>query len=121
MAKTKNWKKKISKVLEILRIYGFQPTKLSCLKRKRNDSFKTLNVLPPTFDKGLFCLCQICGSDYDINHTVTITENWIFDSNHEHALPLGQDGMDVCCSTKNEYIFYEKCTLVYKFVHNDIP
>ena len=30
-------------------------------------------------------------------HVVTTVGSWIFDSNHEHAIPLSKDGFDACC------------------------
>ena len=60
-------------------------------KRKRgeikdkNDYFDIL-----LNGKSLFTICQVSGSDSNGNHSVAITNEWIFDSNCKNALPLSK-------------------------------
>lgn len=49
------------------------------------------------FDKGDFTLCQLCGSDGNKNHTITITKEWIFNTNFSHAIPLNEENLHKCC------------------------
>ena len=47
------------------------------------------------------------GSDGQVNHAVGIFNNWIFDSNEDHAIPLSQEGLDYCVSTptlRNKFV-----------------
>ena len=45
---------------------------------------------------------QLFGVDGNMEHGVTVLDNYIFDSNHPTALPLTQDNMNFCCSTPTE-------------------
>jgi hypothetical protein len=44
-------------------------------------------------------LCVLKGSDGGINHAVTVVENYIFDGNCQHALPLTIQSLNWCCSS----------------------
>ena len=62
--------------------------------KEKNDYFDIL-----VNDKGLFTICQLCGSDSNSNHSVAITNEWIFDSNYKYALPLSKENLDKCCKS----------------------
>ena len=40
----------------------------------------------------------LCGSDGSVSHSVSICQNYIFDSNRRHALPMLKESLDWCCS-----------------------
>ena len=107
----------VVKINKKLRAHGFQIQVLKQKKRKRSGIYINLNILDKEFDFGLFCLVQLCGNDLDINHTVAITKEWIFDSNHVKALPLCQHSLDICCSTKHSRVKFEEATLIYKYTY----
>ena len=116
-----NYKKgKINMVVQYMRSKGFQMKKFESKKRNRNGRSQNIDVLAQSFDTGLFCLMQICGNDYDNNHTIMICDGWIFDSNHERAIPLCQEGLNLCISSNNKYGIYESCPLMYRFEHKKI-
>ena len=46
----------------------------------------------------------LIGSDGHINHAVAIFNKWIFDSNEKSAIPLCQEGLNYCVSSKNEKV-----------------
>ena len=125
--------KKISKINTILSKQGAFfveriPKKLKGKNNKNNQSVRDnedINIFSETFDKGDFMLCQICGSDGNKNHTISITKNWIFDANFQYAWPLNKQNLDKCCSylfeTTIEKVSYTKCVLAYRYMyqHND--
>ena len=43
-------------------------------------------------------LCVLKGSDFSINHAITVVENYIFDSNRSCAMKLTKSNLDWCCS-----------------------
>ena len=47
---------------------------------------------------GLY-LARVRGSDGKEDHSVVLSQKWIFDSNFPNALPRNQQSMDLCCST----------------------
>src|SRR5688572_32624037 len=47
------------------------------------------------------------------DHTVTIYNNWIFDGNFSHALPLHKHSLDLCCSTDDENFTFEGMVHTY--------
>jgi hypothetical protein len=49
----------------------------------------------------LMCLLGVQSDDHKTDHAISIACNWIFDSNFEHALPLTQESLDLCCSSDN--------------------
>ena len=46
----------------------------------------------------------LIGSDGHINHAVAIFNKWIFDSNEKSAIPLCQEGLNYCVSSKNKKV-----------------
>jgi len=48
------------------------------------------------------------GNDGHANHAVAIFNGWIFDSNEKIAIPLCQEGLDYCVSTKEEKVKFVK-------------
>ena len=51
----------------------------------------------------------IKGSDDINNHAIGIYNNWIFDSNESVAIPLCQEGLNYCASTKgvgNQFVSF---------------
>lgn len=113
-------KGKIAEVCVFMRQKGFFIQKLEPKKRKHNGRIESINVLASNMDFGLFSLIQICGNDYDSNHTVVICDGWIFDSNHPKAMPLGLKYLNICCSNRMKSILYDSCTLMYKFQNKKI-
>ena len=105
-------------VNEKLRKDGFQIKKFKKIKRKRSGIYVSYNILDSNFDFGLFSLVQLCGNDMDINHSVVIIKDWIFDSNHERALPLCQSSLNICCSTRTTEVVFEEATLIYRYKFN---
>ena len=58
---------------------------------------------------------QMQAKDGSSTHAVSIFNNWIFDSNEKRAIPLCDEGLDVCCSTDEDYsqfLFFERGILV---------
>lgn len=104
----------LNKIINYMRAYGFK-LDIYSKKRKRGKRKRECNILSNEFDIGIFCIAQICGSDYDTNHTVCITNKWIFDSNHERALPLCLDSLNICSSSRDKFVMFEKCEAVFKF------
>lgn len=94
--------------------------KFESKKRNRNGRSQNIDVLAQSFDTGLFCLMQICGNDYDNNYTIMICDGWIFDSNHKRAIPLCQEGLNLCITSNNKYGIYESCPLIYRFEHKKL-
>src|SRR5688500_2314608 len=56
----------------------------------------------------------LCASNGKTDHTVTIYNNWIFDGNFSHALPLHKHSLYLCCSTDDENFTFES------FIHTFI-
>ena len=113
-------KEKLNKINNILQQdHFFDCEKFPKKKRNRNGEFVDFDILSPEFDKGFFTICQLCGSDGNRNHTVTITKEWIFDTNLLKAMPLNKQNLDRCCGqlfdTTNKRIIFEKCTLAYRY------
>ena len=113
-------KGKISEVCVYMRNKGFFIQKYEPKKRKHNGRVESINVLAKDFDFGLFSLIQICGNDYDSNHTIMVCDKWLFDSNHPKAMPLSLKYLNICCSTDMRSVLYESCTLMYKFENKKI-
>ena len=51
----------------------------------------------PYFDECIL-MAILLGSDGLVSHSVSICQNFIFDGNRRHALPLSQESLDWCCS-----------------------
>ena len=60
-----------------------------------------LSILDPYNKDYSFTVCQLEASDGDLSHTVTIVNQWIFDSNFRQALSLTKQNLDKCCSLGN--------------------
>ena len=103
------------KITEYMRAYGFMLEIFSKKRKRGRKKKRECNILSTEFNKGIFCIVQICGSDCDTNHTVCVTEKWIFDSNHERALPFCLHSFNICCSSHQNFVKFEKCEAVYKF------
>jgi len=87
-------------------------------KRKRNEIKEKngyFDILQN--DKGLFTICQLCGSDSNSNHSVAITNEWIFDSNYKYALPLSKENLDKCCKSDIGEVCYKYCKLAYRITY----
>ena len=113
-------KGKIKTVTNYMRRRGFFFTCIEPRKRKHNGIMESINVLSDSTNLGLFSLLQICGSDNDTNHTIMVCDGWIFDSNHERAMPLKSKYLDISCSYGTNSAVYESCTLMYRFEHKKI-
>ena len=113
-------KAKLKKINQILQQdHFFDSEKYPKKKRNRNGECVDFDILSDDFDKGFFTICQLCGSDGNETHTVTITKEWIFDTNFLKAMPLNKQNLDRCCGqlfdTTNERVIFEKCTLAYRY------
>jgi hypothetical protein len=62
------------------------------VKRLKNPQLADL-LEPSPFPR----ILALLDSDGGSNHVVTTVGSWIFDSNHEHAVPLSKGGFDACC------------------------
>ena len=58
------------------------------------------------------------GNDGHANHAVAIFNGWIFDSNEKIAIPLCQEGLDYCVSTKEEKVKFVKFNDGFYFREN---
>ena len=63
-------------------------------------------------------LVSLQANDGGIEHAVTVVDNWIFDSNCTRALPLTQDNLDHCCSTKESKGKFKRVFHGYRFMEN---
>jgi hypothetical protein len=54
------------------------------------------------------------------NHVVTIVGNWIFDANHELAIPLSTEGFDECCLDDTTLVRVVKVVQVYPSGHKTL-
>jgi hypothetical protein len=45
---------------------------------------------------------SLVASDGSVNHAITITRGWIFDSNEHKAFPLTKEALDVCTQSEEE-------------------
>ena len=88
-------------------------------KRKRDEEDVHFDILSEDFDKGDFTLCQLCGSDGNKNHTITITKEWIFDTNFITAMPLNEENLHKCCGqlfdTTEKKVSFVKCVVAYRY------
>ena len=48
------------------------------------------------------------GSDGQVNHAISIFNNWIFDSNERIAIPLCKEGLNYCVSTPDSKVDFVK-------------
>jgi hypothetical protein len=63
--------------------------------------------------KYVMCLVGLQSSDHKTDHAVSIAGKWIFDSNFEHALPLNQESLDLCCSSDSRKSTFVGVTRVF--------
>ena len=61
---------------------------------KNKVSLKTCRA----YQMNAFCIGQVVGRDGGTEHVIGITDNWIFDSTCEAALPLCNVSLNRCCS-----------------------
>ena len=66
------------------------------------------------FCSELFTICQLSGSDSNSNHSIAITNEWIFDSHYKYALPLSKEILDKYCKSDIGEVCYKYCKLAYK-------
>ena len=64
-----------------------------------------------------FAVITIRASDGAVNHCITISNNWVFDSNVCHALPLSRATLDWCSGKGSRYVCVQNG---YHFVKNAI-
>ena len=75
---------------------------------KTNVRFLKPSKLPKTFvltsemEDNMMLVGSLVASDGSVNHAVTITQGWIFDSNEQFALPLTKEALDVCTQSEDE-------------------
>ena len=58
----------------------------------------------------------LLGSDGSVLHSVSICQNYIFDGNRHHALPLSKESLDWCCSAPGipvKFIAYYRAVFFY--------
>ena len=108
-------------IIAILREAGFECVRYPSSRRRKKKRREVVcrrnavDLLSNEFDKNDFIICQLAGRDYDRNHTVVITNQWIFDSNFPIALPLKKENLDKCCQSHHTHIQYKHCNLAYRF------
>ena len=73
---------------------------------------KKFNVLTDS-QQYLLCLVGIHSSDGKTDHAICIVGKWIFDSNFEKALPLNEDSLNICSSSKERHSTYVGITRGY--------
>ena len=85
------------------------------LLRKQSKRLRTTGAKGVKLDKNMnfgevdlegFYLVRILGSDGKDDHCVALTQDWIFDSNFEHALPRTRQSLDLCCSSDEIHSTY---------------
>ena len=45
-----------------------------------------------------FTLVQLMDSLVNVNHSISVVGNWIFDSNYEQSLILNRESLDMICA-----------------------
>ena len=58
-------------------------------------------ILDPVDNQLVVALLK--GSDGKEQHSVTIYDRWVFDSNFDYALPLSKEALDLCCSAEDTH------------------
>ena len=77
-----------------------------CVAVKETDKhFNFVKLKPSSFDilhpvDNQLAVASLRGSDGKEEHSVTIFDKWVFDSNFEYALPLSREALDLCCSSE---------------------
>ena len=69
--------------------------KLTNSARNNNLCLLTLVEYP-----GGIAVCRVIGADGSFDHAVAVTENWVFDSRFDFAVPLTKDNLDTICEAK---------------------
>jgi hypothetical protein len=67
-------------------------------QRRIPSSFNFRNDL----DESMILVGSLVASDGSVNHAVTITGGWVFDSNEDVAFPLTKEALDVCTQSEGE-------------------
>jgi hypothetical protein len=62
-------------------------------------------------------MCQLLGSDGKDDHCVSISNNWIYDSNLSNAIPRSRESLDLCCSDDEIHSSFVR---VVKVAHFDM-
>ena len=73
-----------------------KPDRYVCVKYEENISERTLKKYPHIKE------CVLCtvlvGADKSVNHSVSICQGFVFDTNSQHALKKNKENLDWCCS-----------------------
>jgi hypothetical protein len=75
------------------------------------------NILKPGINE--LVVVSLRGSDAKEDHSVTIYNNWIFDSNFPFALPLCKESLDLCCSSEETHEVFESVGEARMCTYND--
>ncbi len=70
-----------------------------CVKIDKNH-----DIFSETIGEGEFKLIIIRSDDNHMSHAVCINNDFIFDSNSEHCLPMTKSGIDCCCGKKYNFV-----------------
>jgi hypothetical protein len=74
-------------------------TELRFLQQRRIP--KTFNFISD-LDESMILIGSLVASDGSVNHAITITRGWVFDSNEYYAFPLTKEALDVCTQSEEE-------------------
>ena len=104
-AKLFSMKKKFQFQMKIWDVLNHYLINLSKLLKLESADYKDKSIEDIDPNKPL--ITCLCASDGKEDHTVTIYKKWIFDGNFNHALPLNQESLDICCSSDEKKCLYE--------------
>ena len=80
-----------------------------CVTVKETDKhFNFVKLKPSSYDilqpvDNQLAVASLRGSDGKEEHSVTIFDKWVFDSNFDYALPLSKEALDLCCSAEDTH------------------
>ena len=67
-------------------------------------------------------LVQLMDSLENLNHTISVVGDWVFDSNYERALVLNRESLDMICDPsvgEEQNVIFEKVYYAVRYVFNE--
>lgn len=64
-------------------------------------------------------LCILKGSDGSISHSITVVENFIFDSSVGRAMELTRQNLDWCCGSDYQDVYFVCIEKAYRFINTN--
>ena len=110
----------MSEVNAIMGQANFECKKLKKRKRKRKN-IDLPAICTDILDesvvriKNVIYVCSLMTSMGDNLHTVSIVNDWIFDSNFTNAISFGKTGLDHCCKHNSERVKYKTCKQIWLY------